>query len=126
MRAAAKEEDAEPLVQEGPLQAQVGIRPCFYWISEASRAEAIESGEDSERTMSLAERSRWLVSLAKGECQDAVLVLPRFHGDEAAIFAGALDTPVSKCCAATFFAALREKQSRQTPTYTHTHAQGLS
>jgi len=83
-----KEEEEEP-AQEGTLAAQVGIRPCFYWISETSRAEAIESGEDSERTMTLTERSRWLTTLAKGECQDAVLVLPRLHGDPSAVFAGA-------------------------------------
>lgn len=85
---AAKEGgDAPP--QEGVPAAQVGIRPCFYWISEASLAEAIESGEDSERTMTLAERSRWLATIAKGECQDAALVLPHFHGDPTAVFAGA-------------------------------------
>ena len=85
---AAKEGgDAPP--QEGAPAAQVGIRPCFYWISEASLAEAIESGEDSERTMTLAERSRWLATIAKGECQDAALVLPHFHGDPTAVLAGA-------------------------------------
>ncbi len=89
-----KEEEEEP-AQEGALVAQVGIRPCFYWISETSRAEAIESGEDSERTMTLAERSRWLTTLAKGECQDAVLVLPRLHGDPSAVFAGARPAPAA-------------------------------
>ena len=83
------QEDSDAPPQEGVPAAQVGIRPCFYWISEASLAEAIESGEDSERTMTLAERSRWLATIAKGECQDAALALPRFHGDPTAVFAGA-------------------------------------
>ncbi|KAK9836329.1 hypothetical protein WJX81_005776 [Elliptochloris bilobata] len=100
---AAKED--EEAVQEGVPAAQVGIRPCFYWISEASLAEAIESGEDSERTMTLAERARWLTALAKGECQDAALVVPHFHGDPTAVFAGVFDGHGQQGRMASAFAA---------------------
>lgn len=104
---AAKEDGDDALPQEGVPAAQVGIRPCFYWISEASLAEAIESGEDSERTMTLAERSRWLATIAKGECQDAALVLPHFHGDPTAVFAGARAQEAGRAAASSSLGQLR-------------------
>lgn len=70
---------------EGPHDAvavhgvEVGVRCCFYWLSD-----------DAERTLSPAERIKWMEESGKGECQDAAITQTDFASSTGSVFAGEL------------------------------------
>ena len=69
--------------EEGPHdpvtvhEVEVGVRCCFYWLSD-----------DAERTLSPAERIKWMEESGKGECQDAAVTQTDFAGSSGSVFAG--------------------------------------
>ncbi|KAK9917571.1 hypothetical protein WJX75_005896 [Coccomyxa subellipsoidea] len=71
---------------EGPHDAvavhgvEVGVRCCFYWLSD-----------DAERTLSPAERIKWMEESGKGECQDAAITQTDFASSTGSVFAGVFD-----------------------------------
>lgn len=56
---------------------EVGVRCCFYWLSD-----------DAERTLSPAERIKWMEQSGKGECQDAAVSHTDFAKNSGMVFAG--------------------------------------
>ncbi len=72
-----------PGAEEGPhdpvtvQEVEVGLRCCFYWLSD-----------DAERTLSPAERIKWMEESGKGECQDAAVTQTNFAGSTGSVFAG--------------------------------------
>ncbi|CAL8463743.1 g3277 [Coccomyxa elongata] len=72
--------------EEGPhdpvtvQEVEVGLRCCFYWLSD-----------DAERTLSPAERIKWMEESGKGECQDAAVTQTDFAGSTGSVFAGVFD-----------------------------------
>ncbi len=65
-------------------EVEVGVRCCFYWLSD-----------DAERTLSPAERLKWMEESGKGECQDAAVTQTDFASSAGSVFAGeSLHLPV--------------------------------